>query len=146
MSAEDGTGEFPPPAEAVPSESQPAEKFLRDEPEAEVHLDPGAPAEHTEAGDVLAEFVEEAKPAPPIPPVVDVRDLDWDFIGESLGPDALRARMRDTVERLESLLDSETGALMLFDEHRQSGSDRAIAVAELSDEPLWFIGDIHGDL
>ncbi len=83
---------------------------------------------------------------PPIPPVVDVHDLDWDRIGASLEPAALRARMRQTVERLEALLDSESGMRMLFDDHRETSSDRALRLAQLSDEPLWFIGDLHGDL
>lgn len=152
MSAEDDTGESPPPAEAAPSELPLAEEFHRDGPQAEAGPVPAADAEHVEPDEPVAEFVDHAEavpsvsPVPSVPPVVDVHDLDWDFIGASLAPDALRARMRDTVERLESLLDSENGALMLFDEDRQTTSDRAIGVAELSDEPLWFIGDIHGDL
>ena len=83
---------------------------------------------------------------PPIPPVVDVHDLDWGGIGASLGPEALRSRMRATVEQLEALLDAPDGFRMLFDEHRETGSDRALKLADVSDEPLWFIGDIHGDL
>ncbi|MGZ9080495.1 MAG: metallophosphoesterase, partial [Burkholderiales bacterium] len=90
--------------------------------------------------------VEEPTPTPPIPPVVDVHDLDWDRIGALLEPCALRARMRETVERLESVLDLESNACMLFDDHRESNSDRAIKLQALSDEPLWFIGDLHGDL
>ena len=35
---------------------------------------------------------------------------------------------------------------MLFDDYRESRSDRALRLAHLSDEPLWFIGDLHGDL
>jgi len=93
---------------------------------------------------VLAAVVKRTPPS--IPPVVEVHDLDWDRIGESLEPGALRARMRETVERLEALLDSESGTRMLFDNHRKSSSDRALRLAELSDEPLWFIGDLHGDL
>jgi Calcineurin-like phosphoesterase len=85
-------------------------------------------------------------PLPPILPPVDVHDLDWEGIAGALGADALRARMRTTVEQLESLLDSETGARMLFDDHRASSLDRVIRLPELSDDPLWFIGDIHGDL
>jgi len=85
-------------------------------------------------------------PPPPIPPVVDVYDLDWGRIARSLKPGALRARMRATVEQLEAMLDSERGAQLLFDDQRQSSADRALRLAELSDQPLWFIGDIHGDL
>jgi len=35
---------------------------------------------------------------------------------------------------------------MLFDNYRESSADRALKLAELADEPLWFIGDLHGDL
>lgn len=87
-----------------------------------------------------------AAPPPPIPPVVDVHDLDWNHIAASLEPAALRARMRETVERLESVLDSECGLSMLFDDHRENASDKALLLGDLSDEPIWFIGDIHGDL
>ena len=83
---------------------------------------------------------------PPIPPPVDVDDLDWDRIAASLDPGAVRARMRETVERLECLLDADGGPGMLFDDRRAYGGDRAVRVGELTDEPLWFIGDLHGDL
>jgi hypothetical protein len=35
---------------------------------------------------------------------------------------------------------------MLFDDQRNDAFDRALRVTTLSDEPLWFVGDIHGDL
>ncbi|MEO5579434.1 MAG: metallophosphoesterase, partial [Gemmatimonadaceae bacterium] len=89
---------------------------------------------------------EEINTPPPIPPPVDVHDLDWDRIGTTLEPQALRARMSETVERLEALLDSGIGARMLFDDCREDASDRALNIDQISDEPLWFIGDIHGDL
>lgn len=82
----------------------------------------------------------------PVPPVVDVHDLAWDHIAASLDVGALRARMRATVEQLEARLDAEHGAQLLFDDRRASRDDRVLDVADLSDEPLWFIGDIHGDL
>lgn len=86
-------------------------------------------------------------PAPPsILPAVDVHDLDWERIAASVRPGALRARMRTTVERLEALLDSEDGAQLLFDDRRDSTSDRVLNLGDLPDEPLWFIGDLHGDL
>lgn len=77
---------------------------------------------------------------------VDVHDLDWEGIAASPGNGALRARMRDTVDQLEALLDTESGARMLFDDEREGSSDRAVKLTALSDRPLWFIGDIHGDL
>ena len=91
-----------------------------------------------------AEGVDSA-PAPPTPAVIDVHDLDWAQVAAAMKPAALRARMRATVEQLEALLDSEAGALMLFDDRRESPADRVLTLAE-SPDPLWFIGDIHGDL
>src|SRR5918993_289216 len=85
-------------------------------------------------------------PPVPIPPTVDVHDLDWERIAASVAPGAVRARMRGTVEQLETLLDSERGLQMLFDEQRESRADRAIGIDQISDAPLWFIGDLHGDL
>ncbi len=85
-------------------------------------------------------------PPPPIPAPIDVSDLDWDHIAASLRPGALRSRMRSTVEQLEALLDSENGLRMLFDDQRHTHADRALKVSELSETPLWFIGDLHGDL
>ncbi len=81
-----------------------------------------------------------------IPPVVDVHDLDWDRIAGSVAPAAARARMRATVEQLETVLDCERGLRLLFDEWREHRADRVLKIGELSDDPLWFIGDLHGDL
>jgi hypothetical protein len=87
-------------------------------------------------------------PAPPrTPPVVDVRDLAWADVRERVDPGAVRARMRQTVERLEALLDQDGGPGLLFDADRADADDRAIQVRTLDDAaPLWFIGDLHGDL
>ena len=101
----------------------------------------------TPAAPATGEVSEPPQPlTPPIPPVVDVHDLDWERISASLQPGALRSRMRATVEQLEARLDAPGGLSMLFDEHRESQADRALNLADVSDEPLWFIGDIHGDL
>ena len=35
---------------------------------------------------------------------------------------------------------------MLFDDQRENRADRALRILEISDAPLWFIGDLHGDL
>ena len=83
---------------------------------------------------------------PPVPPVIDVHDLDWEQIARCVAPGAVRARMRETVEQLETVLDSESGLRMLFDDQRENGTDRAWRIVELSDAPVWFIGDLHGDL
>jgi hypothetical protein len=101
-----------------------------------------AETEHPAPGDARAS----APPPPPVPPVVDVHDLDWDRIAMSVAPGAVRARMRETVEQLETLLDSESGLRMLFDDQREDRTDRAVRIVEISDAPLWFIGDLHGDL
>jgi hypothetical protein len=95
---------------------------------------------------VPAEAEASAAAAPHVPPVIDVHDLDWERIAMSVAPGAVRARMRATVEQLETLLDSESGFPMLFDDQRANQADRALRIVEISDEPLWFIGDLHGDL
>ena len=132
MSAEKAAGAPPAPADM-------------NSPLAELQPELGADAEQatTEQHDPREKF---ASPPPPILPPVDVHDLDWERIAASLRPTTVRARMRATVEQLEALLDSESGAQMLFDDQRDSASDRALRLSALSDEPLWFIGDIHGDL
>ena len=90
---------------------------------------------------------EAAAPIPPgVPPVIDVEDLDWERIAVAVAPGAVRARMRGTVEELETVLDSEIGLRMLFDDQRENRNDRALRIAEISDAPLWFVGDLHGDL
>ena len=95
----------------------------------------------------LDEAAEDALPAaPPIPPVIDVHNLEWARIASTMRPAALRARMRAIVEALEAQLDSERGLPMLFDGERESDSDRALKITDISDAPLWFIGDLHGDL
>jgi hypothetical protein len=90
----------------------------------------------------------EATPPPPATlPVVDVADLDWAAIRNAVLASGVHAHMRDTVERMEMLLDREDGPGMLFDGDRADPGDRAIRVAAVtSDAPLWFIGDLHGDL
>jgi hypothetical protein len=124
----------------------PLEVSQPDSPLANLQPEVNAVAEQV-TGDQLHPATEEnLAPLPPIPPLVDVYDLDWGHIAGSLRPGGLRARIRTTVEQLEALLDSEGDARMLFDDHRDGASDRALRVATLSDEPLWFIGDIHGDL
>ena len=86
-------------------------------------------------------------PPPAIPPVVDVADLDWAAIRHAVLESGVHARMRDTVERMEMLIDGQHGPRLLFDADRASPDDRTIRVSALSaDAPLWFIGDLHGDL
>ena len=102
-------------------------------PQADVRTEPDAPPE--------------PPPPPAILPVVDVDWLDWNAVRAAVDPGAVRERMRSTVERMEALLDREDGAGLLFDDQRDGPRDRAIRVADIDDSvPLWFIGDLHGDL
>jgi len=79
--------------------------------------------------------------------VVEVEDLDWAAVRTAADARAVRARMRATVEAMESLLDRAGGPGMLFDADRAMAGDRAIRVGGLDvATPLWFIGDLHGDL
>ncbi|MES2785685.1 MAG: metallophosphoesterase [Pseudomonadota bacterium] len=79
--------------------------------------------------------------------VVDVHDLDWQAVRYAADPVAVRARMQDVVTRMEAMLDSDDGIALLFDAHRASGDDRVIHVPATDETaPLWFIGDLHGDL
>jgi hypothetical protein len=84
---------------------------------------------------------------PPILPVVDVEDLDWSAVRKAVNPATVRARLRETVERMEALLDREGGPGLLFDADRAGNEDRAIRISQVSDDaPLWIVGDLHGDL
>lgn len=89
-----------------------------------------------------------ASASPALLPIIEVHDLDWAAIRVATNPAALRVRMRLIVERMETLLDSETGLAMLFDVDRVHADDRAIHVKALQDgaDALWIIGDLHGDL
>jgi hypothetical protein len=86
------------------------------------------------------------RPPPQVPPVVNVSDLDWAAIRTAVDPSAVRARIRTIVEQMETLLDRAGGPGLLFDSERANPEDRAVRVASLPDAPLWFIGDLHGDL
>ena len=112
---------------------------------------PGAPS--TPEGTPLT-TPEPQPPAPPPtglppaqPPVVQVDGLDWAAVQAAVDPASLRARMRATVEALETLLDRAGGPGLLFDSDRADADDRAICIHQLDrTAPLWVIGDLHGDL
>jgi hypothetical protein len=104
--------------------------------------DSSAPVEAAEP--VSRDLVEIAPP--PIPEVIDVRDLDWLAVRRAVDPGAVRARIRLIVEAMESLLDRSEGPGMLFDADRAGAGDKAVRVSTPIAEPLWFIGDLHGDL
>jgi hypothetical protein len=85
--------------------------------------------------------------APVADSVIGVRDLDWEAIRRAVDRPAIAARMSGSVERLEALLERDGGPGMLFDADRTDPSDRAIRIAAVSEtDPLWIIGDLHGDL
>ena len=84
---------------------------------------------------------------PAILPVVNVHDLDWNAVRDAVSPGSLSERIRDTVARVEAFYDGGAPPGLLFDAFRASAEDRAISVTEWEDDtPLWFIGDLHGDL
>jgi hypothetical protein len=84
---------------------------------------------------------------PVLPPVVEIRELDWEAVRRAIDPAAIRARMRITVDRMETLLDQAGGPGLLFDQDRSHAEDRAIKVSNLdAARALWIIGDLHGDL
>ena len=88
-------------------------------------------------------------PPPPIevPPVVEVEALDWEAVVRAVDPAAARARGDAVLDAFEARLDAPDGAGLLFDADRASGDDRTPQVRALDDAaPLWFVGDLHGDL
>jgi hypothetical protein len=106
----------------------------------------GAAAPEAPPAPEAASIVETAPP-PGIPDVVEVRDLDWSALRKAIDPEAIRARMSETVPRMEALLDSAGGPALLFDSDRAHMADHAVRVSATDDGgPLWLIGDLHGDL
>ena len=95
-----------------------------------------------------AETAPEPAPEPvAVPPVVEVESLDWAAIRRQIDPAAIREQAPAVLDALEALLDAPAGPGLLFDADRASADDRAIAVRALDPgAPLWFIGDLHGDL
>lgn len=86
-------------------------------------------------------------PPPAVPPVVEVETLDWAAVRAAADPAAVRARAAAIVEAAEARLDDPAGPGFLFDDARATPDDRALHVRTLDpDTPLWFVGDLHGDL
>jgi hypothetical protein len=117
-------------------------------------LDPTEPAPFVDCvtapvGEV-APLVTEVPPAREpvvVPPVKDVHDLDWAAIRSGADPIAIRARMHQTVDAMETLLDRIGGTSLLFDADRATAQDRAVQLRQrVTAAPLWIIGDLHGDL
>ena len=84
--------------------------------------------------------------APPMLPVIDVLDLDWAALRDCVCNGGVRSRLMAIVSRMEDLLQHPGTAGMMFDSERSSADDKAIRVSQLDESPLWFIGDLHGDL
>ena len=141
-----------PPAEPTPLAEHALAAPVEMPLEPPAGLPPSVPlgAHHEVAVEPEPEAGPETPPALPPPaflPVVEVEALDWAAVRAAVDPGAVRARMRDTVERLEALLDRQGGPGLLFDDDRADPDDRAIRVQWLDEDvPLWFLGDLHGDL
>jgi hypothetical protein len=88
--------------------------------------------------------IETAPPA--FPPVIDIDDLEWSALGKLVKGGDIRNRIASTVCQMEELLSKAGGADMLFDAYRSGPEDRAIQVTDVGEAPLWFVGDLHGDL
>lgn len=83
----------------------------------------------------------------PIQSVIDVHDIDWCALRSRIDIGGIRSRMPDTIVRMENLLNQPAGAGMLFDADRTSSANKAIQVSHVgNNQPLWIIGDLHGDL
>ncbi|MGZ8412116.1 MAG: metallophosphoesterase [Gemmatirosa sp.] len=133
---------------------------MKERPDGEPASRPTPPRPRASTGDgvareaIVAFSLAPADAAPPEPaappallPVVEVETLDWGAVRAAADPRAVRERAHTIVERAEALLDREGGAGLLFDADRATPDDRAIHVRELAPEtPLWFVGDLHGDL
>lgn len=139
----------PPPHADVPNGGAPDASRGPGRPPAARSVDL-APAERVLAVS-LGDAPPAAEPAPPapaaVPPAVEVTALEWEAVRRSVDPDGVRARLPETVARLEALLDQDGGPGFLFDADRAAPDDRAIRVADAdAGRPLWFVGDLHGDL
>jgi len=84
----------------------------------------------------------EAPPAPPATlPVVQVRDLDWPAIRTAVDPPAIRARMQQTVQRMEALLGAHRGLLLAGNSYRGVSINACIANAPtVADAALRAVG------
>ena len=123
---------FPSTAAVVTKPASP-ESDLQNQPNAEVPM--SAPTHHC------------AEAPPPIPSVIDVQDIDWCALRSRIDIGGIRSRMSGTIVQMENLLNQTAGAGMLFDSDRTCSADKAIQVSHVGNtQPLWIIGDLHGDL
>ncbi|HZF67480.1 MAG TPA: metallophosphoesterase [Gemmatirosa sp.] len=151
------------PAGATPDDDAPPDATSPDPRARRAPTPPSTPRATTADGamrETIAAFtldradappVEEAPPPPPPPPavlpVVEVEALDWAAVRAAADPAAVRARAPEIVARAEALLDGDAAPGLLFDADRADAADRTIRVRTLDPgTPLWFVGDLHGDL
>jgi hypothetical protein len=139
----------------MPSPENPVDRLdavaVPEAPEAGLAASPAdAPHSVPDERVPLAEAPATADAALPVPdwlPVVEVHALDWEAVREAVDAPAVRARMHGVIERMETLMDHAGGPGLLFDGDRADAADRAIAVSPQDEgQPLWIIGDLHGDL
>lgn len=105
-------------------------------------------SEQNDCGSDNHEFPPEpvVPPAPPkIPSVVDVFDLDWAAIETATKAPSLVERLPALVEGMAALSERAEGTDLLFDGDRADPDSRVVKISTVS-TPLWFIGDLHGDL
>jgi hypothetical protein len=118
--------------------------LLADDPVQAAELEPGAAQEPLEAECLREGETANVTPDPPISAPIDVVDMDWHAICErGLDPEQI-PQIAEIVQALESSLDGREGLHLMFDEDRGSPLDKAIKIS--AQRPLWFIGDLHGDL
>jgi hypothetical protein len=152
----DADGAGPPPNAYRPPDgtgkaAEKPERFASSVLNAQPWLQPAAPVSCVES-DPASNSQDQLPRAPqavqlPDLQIVEVTELDWQSVKKSAEPAAVRAGIRPVVEQMESLLDKINGPAMLFDECRTNTGDLTLRVSnELASRPMWFIGDLHGDL
>ncbi|MBR1237715.1 metallophosphoesterase [Bradyrhizobium sp. AUGA SZCCT0182] len=104
----------------------------------------GAPPESTGSSAHLPDGGLRA--SPPFLPVVDIEDLDWCALRRLMLGNGVRGRISDIVSKVETFLGTSKRNAMLFDAYRAFPDDKVIRVIDPGVAPLWFIGDLHGDL
>jgi len=118
--------------------------LLPGDPVQAAELRPDAAQEQPKAESANRAGTTNAPEFPPILAPINILDEDWHAIEErALKPEQLR-RIPEIVQHLESLLDEPKGLELLFDGNRNDPADKAIEIS--AEQPLWFIGDLHGDL
>ena len=129
-----------------PDEPLKVDPVIQDQ-EPGVLIDPHGLQTGRECGaEAPGEIVESPAIAASLPEVVEVLDLDWIAVRKNVDPSGVRSRIREIVERMETLLDQVNGPGLLFDSDRSDPDDRAITISVPPPSAPWIIGDLHGDL